>query len=880
MKKIFILINCLILMLCFLTACNKNKDSKEKAMDPKTGMFFRPNGHEDIIYVINSKAMTAPEYAMIVSLQGIVAQDKTAIFIIEDNDDQAWIDEAKDAYGLSTVKVFDPWDLVITFADYIKDSKYVLYNNHAESGVGYSDQTINYATTIAGVENYLMVSKTIEYKAINVGLEKGIDTTESIWNTEYLFNKYKDKLNNTYLVHQNPAKTQLRDYAIAGKALCYYLDYNDGSKDDLSMTIREWAIDNAPILGWTENEVNFVAANSLVSKVTVAADWTCNLSFYSSLEAQDKYTQKTESTVTTAKQGKHYLCIIMSDGDNVQWMTNGFASSSLYYGSQYRGDFKMTWTTSPSLYDLAPNIINNLYENETANDNFIAGPSGVGYINASEYNVNSLKEYAAYTAGYMEKTDLSVVNFIDSYVSKDAYKEFAKQDQIKGGICSVGNYYIEGQGVVWENNKPFVAIRETLWRSDSDNNHNKYYGYIERVAQRINSYSTDPTTIEGYTAVVCHAWSIGTMEYISRFVEMLDDDVVLVNAEEFIDLISKNVPHDDVDEYDDFVPSDFDNKLAVISTEQYRVKDIQVSPLQTEKSFLFSDEKTANKWAYNCGGLQYDFAGWYDGKIKLDGSDLDDRLDAYPNSWMYAKFNLTSNDKFLQIKVNGGDNADTNYRVRIVYLENGEIKSKVLIANEYEKALSSDGWYLLNEFSPSTFTYDISEFNGKEVIVSIEQDDSGEGSGEIVNVNKVCFLETTVFVSDRTLWNAYGMFNEWDGQGKVVKHNEGLCLENYGTESKILCNVIVPDDATTFVISVRKFNRKGEIQDKDPKIVIKVNGEVVRAFYAENDYITCNADENPREWSYDFSNFAGQTVKIEIINIYGEHACFDLLYFE
>ena len=122
-------------------------------MDPKTGMFFRPNGHEDIIYVINSKAMTAPEYAMIVSLQGIVAQDKTAIFIIEDKDDQAWIDEAKDAYGLSTVKVFDPWDLVITFADYIKDSKYVLYNNHAESGVGYSDQTINYATTIAGVEN-------------------------------------------------------------------------------------------------------------------------------------------------------------------------------------------------------------------------------------------------------------------------------------------------------------------------------------------------------------------------------------------------------------------------------------------------------------------------------------------------------------------------------------------------------------------------------------------------------------------------------------------------------------------------------------------------------------------------------------------------------
>lgn len=849
-------------------------------MEAKTGMFYTPTAHDDVIYTIKINNMTTLEHAMIISLQGIVAQKKAAIYIIEDSDDQKWIDEAINVYGLSLVNMDDPWDLVLTFAEFLNENKYVLYTHCTEPGVTIFNQSINYATTIAGVERYLMISKSLESKAISLGLQKGIDVTESKWNTEYVFNTYKDKLNNQYLVHQNPSKNQLRDYSIAGKALCYYGDFNDGSNSEIGTEIRNWAVDNAPILGWTENEVNFVAANSLLSKVTVAADWAANLSFYSSLEQDDSYSQKATNSVK-AESGKHYLCILMSDGDNVQWMTNNFVSSSLYYGSKYRGNFKMNWTTSPSLYDLAPNILNELYQTQTEQDYFVAGPSGVGYINASEYNSKSLEEYAAYTAGYMEKADLNVVNFIDSFFTKDAYKEFAKQPQIKGGICSIGNYYLEGAGgVIWENDKPFVGIRETLWRVDGDANHNANYGYVERVAQRINEYERDYTKIEGYTALVCHAWSIGTMEYIQRFVDMLDEDIVLVNAEEFIDLITKNVKHNDVEELDDYTLSDFANKLCPISTEQYRVQELIDTKIISEKSFLFSTQSTANLWNYRCGGLQYDYAGWDNDKIKLDGSDLDDRIDTFPNSWMYAKFHLETNDKYLEVKVNCGDNADTNYRVRALYVENNQIVSKVLIADNYEKNLSVDGWYLLNDASPSTFIYDVQEFIGKDVIISIEQDDSGEGSGEIVNVNKVKFMETKEFISSKEKWNADELLDEWTGNGKVVKHTEGLCLENYGTTSTISCKVKVPTDVTTFVISVRKFKRTGSVQDSDPKIVIKVNGEIIRAYYAESDYITVNAGTDPRTWRYDISAFAGQTIEIEIANIYGEHACFDKAFFE
>ena len=243
---------------------------------------------------------------------------------------------------------------------------------------------------------------------------------------------------------------------------------------------------------------------------SVAADWASNLSFYSAETSFDLTQENYEQREITPQSNKHYVAIVMSDGDNVQWQTRGFATDSKYFGSQYRGEFPMTWTTAPSLYDLAPSTLDGLYSAANANDQFIAGPSGAGYVNIADYNEKSLKDYAAYTAGYMAKTDISYINFLDNGIDADRLKYFSAYPQVKGGVWSVGNKYIEGDGAVYRSNvKPFVAARETMWRIAGDDNSNKSYGYTERVAQRINGYKRDYTKIEGYTVVLAHAWSIG-----------------------------------------------------------------------------------------------------------------------------------------------------------------------------------------------------------------------------------------------------------------------------------------------------------------------------------------------------------------------------------
>jgi hypothetical protein len=65
------------------------------------------------------------------------------------------------------------------------------------------------------------------------------------------------------------------------------------------------------------------------------------------------------------------------------------------------------------------------------------------------------------------------------------------------------------------------------------------------MAARINSYSKDPTTIAGYTAINLHPWSMSYQDAV-KLVSLLDEDVVVVSADDFIRLITENVPQKNV----------------------------------------------------------------------------------------------------------------------------------------------------------------------------------------------------------------------------------------------------------------------------------------------------------------------------------------------
>lgn len=861
---------------------SSDSSSSAPIIDNQKNLFFKTSGFADCVYVLPYSAMTADEFVIAGALQGILAQKASELYIQgADGDDGSWFHSCKSRYGFSSKNLSTVWDAIDLFSSRIKDQKFVVYNSQA-SGALYSDDSINQAAVIAACETYLPIPSSLLSKAEQHGLVQGEDARN--YTTRTVFEKYQNQLNPAFLIHQSPSNYFLRDYGIAGKAMCFYASTEDY---EISNEIKRWANLNAPILGWTDNEVDFVSSNSLLSKITYAADFSANLSFYSAASYRTLVQGRTAQAITPEK-GKHYAAIVMSDGDNVQWMENNFATSNKYYASPKRGNFPVTWTTSPALYDLAPDILKSLYGNETNNDEFIAGPSGVGYVNPYEYSSSSIAEYAAKTASYMEASDLHYVNLLDGVVPdpsdrSDVVAPFASQEGIEGGVWDLGDYYMAGGGsVTWSKDKPFVSVRESLWLDANNTEHNKYYGYPERIAQRLNAYTKDYTKIEGYSVVLAHVWSSGTMQGVSRLASCLSDDVVLVSVPQLLEMIKANVPHTNVDDLNDVKPSDFDGALTPLLSEQFDYATLNSTAISTARVFAFNGASSSLGWRLANGGEQYDSSNFVDGSsaggasaICLDGSDLQNTTDPFPNAWAYNRFVLSNDaasDNWLNLHLGGASGSvDANFRVRVLELSNGKIVSTTLVSPDYSTAVNEFGYFLHTSSSPGRYAFDLSPFKGKDVILSLEQDDSGQGSGEAIYLYRISIDSAREVAGTRTWWDGEYLFLDWTKSGTVARHSEGVCLEASNGVSSISDDITITNEMKYLKFYVRMFIRSGTQVDTQPELSLTVNGTQVKPFGVEGTTLTIASDYY-RCCAYDLSSYAGMKVNVMLSSLKGDHA--------
>ena len=62
----------------------------------------------------------------------------------------------------------------------------------------------------------------------------------------------------------------------------------------------------------------------------------------------------------------------------------------------------------------------------------------------------------------------------------------------------------------------------------------------------MNSYSADIHSINGYSVINVHPWSM-SIENLEYFVNSLDGDIVLVTVDELLEMIKINVPHNNAE---------------------------------------------------------------------------------------------------------------------------------------------------------------------------------------------------------------------------------------------------------------------------------------------------------------------------------------------
>ena len=534
------------------------------------------------VYVINrlggSETLTDDESVTAQAIQGLFARKEITFYFDSRyvtngvNTDLTYLELAIQNYGVTTEDVTlaeavdmykaawsqmvhdGIWGSQIELTSYVNGqvSAYTEKNPQGFATPGYivykpGDMSLNIALTLSGITGFLPVAKTDVAKYQALGLVEKMDVDDAALTYKWLFNTVSSELSSGGLIHQNYKQSGqtnkfIKDYGVCNKYFHVYYDEESAISQTFKKTLHKFLDANSPIFGYTYQEDSDVAFFSQYGQFIVPTDYSSNITFFAAKEfAGQKFNQPNDDTAKKAEQGKHYVAFVVSDGDNAQYWQNTaqFAANYMAASGRENDTFPVTWSMTPSLADLMPLVLENIYSN-VANeyDYFCAPVSGQGYINAGNFaaqnNGEYFRDFCAKLNDYMYKADLSVVTVIGGSAQNDlvnVLKGYASCSNVIGGIVYEGSKYfgsVRG-GVMWVDGKPFVGPRDSLWETTP--------AYI---AARINQYSKDPTTIDGYTIVNVHPWS-HSYEDIRTIVSMLDDSVEVVSMDRLFTMMSENI---------------------------------------------------------------------------------------------------------------------------------------------------------------------------------------------------------------------------------------------------------------------------------------------------------------------------------------------------
>lgn len=673
--------------------------------------------------------LSPEEIVLAESLQGIVAKTKVQIYLYNSTY-KVWFDFLQSEYGIKMNKIDSLWDLVDKYKSYIDDSGYVTYTTWDSSNSLESQQTINSACTIAGIENWLVVEESLEDIAQKHGFVKKDTGTYELTT----FDKYSatEELSKSFAISANYTITALRDFGIATGAMFYYEDYRQGFSD-----VVGYLDNNSMLLGWLRDEPRDVSVCSSLGVMVEASDWVENLTVFAAVGKGQYNKSKEIARYAVDRKDVHYIAFMMSDGDNFSYL-QGAVNEEKFYGSPLRGEIPVAWMHAPATAALAPAYTRYYYKNATNNDCFMA-PLGAGYIHAGAYPYEEYSKFAALAASWMNMNNLEYMVLADETIDsltgslfddEKTYimEEMAKYPNIKGGVLSYGQAYVpreqgENGGIKWVNGKPFITHKDVLW-SFSGGAHPTDQEIAE-CAYKINQYERDATKIEGYSIYTVHAWSWG-YEDVVNMVSLLDEDVIVVSPIELFELISKNVPHVDV-RYPDvskYNNLDYSNVKPFVSKSFIDTDYVERMDATSQTVFDFTTNGTQG-WVPVAMDGDYDAA-----RLEISGNKKVLYLNGYsgttlkstPNSYFMNKVTVPTSAGKLKISLQNGS---ARFKVQVLD-SNGTLHT---VSNDWEVLKPSGSYY--------TKEYDISDFAGNAVTLFLEQSSVDTTFGNQIVIEKI-----------------------------------------------------------------------------------------------------------------------------------------------
>lgn len=224
-----------------------------------------------------------------------------------------------------------------------------------------------------------------------------------------MWNQYKVSAANIQPLTSDKAEPYgyLRDYAVANKAMVFWLETGKSEELALFEKILSAVKPGTPYLGWFANDVaGEWSGTELTSRYGVyvlAADWFNNLTVFSGSSGQIK---KQQQPPAPKLSNKIYVTFTYTEGDNLQYNQHRMRD---LWDNPARGSVPINWSTSPLLLDAAPVMLSYYQRTATRNDLLIAGPSGAGYFYPTPWPDESFSDFMKQSGKYMKRSGMDLV---------------------------------------------------------------------------------------------------------------------------------------------------------------------------------------------------------------------------------------------------------------------------------------------------------------------------------------------------------------------------------------------------------------------------------------------------------------------------------------
>lgn len=477
------------------------------------------------------------QFILLESLAGLLLKhgEKTGVFIEANANHRLLLHDLAQRRGLSYSYVSAPatvWTIVDQFA-----AKFG--TGYVRCNIGSNPDSLNVARMAAYKYDAVIVDAAIEPVAQARRMNIRFDASDkddqwfrTNWWPEWPIKDLAVEQNN------NPALLGdlgcLNDYAAATGVPVFF----DGAATALrSAFLSELELDSV-LVGWPLfDELEFTTLNSQNNVSLAAANWCFDLALLSSFRDPGKLPlkQATCPGVQPLETNVHYVSFVFTDGDNVQWMHNGFLVNTQWWASPHRGQIPVGWGISPTLRDLSPTVLERLYADAAgrrpANDVFCA-MSPIGYCYPALMSAQARATNAARLNRYLQDigSDILIVLDKSGFETPSVYEAYFRQPALNAIFYwdAFGDYAKYAGAVRWTGRKPLISAFTSLWGANGP----------AQVADKLKQRSKNPSSTDGYSLVAVHAWSHG-VDSIRQCMQLLGPDMRVVTPDVLVALMQR-----------------------------------------------------------------------------------------------------------------------------------------------------------------------------------------------------------------------------------------------------------------------------------------------------------------------------------------------------